>query len=92
MDSGCLRHMIGIIENFLLLKAHKGGSVSFSGGNKGYIVGIVKIRNSLNETVDDVHFVNGLKSSLLSVAHICDKGNEVRFRSNKCSVISHRDH
>lgn len=34
-----------------------------------------------------VHFIDGLKFSLLSVAHICDKVNKVKFRSNKCTVI-----
>lgn len=68
MDSDCSKYMNGKIENFLLLKAHEGGSVSFGEGNKGYIVGIIKVRNNLSHTIDDVHNVNRLKFSLLSVA------------------------
>lgn len=87
MDSIYSRHIIGRIENFLFLKAHEGGNVSFGNGNEGYIVGIGKIGNSLNEVIDDVYFVGGLKFSIMSIAQICDKGNIVRFRSEKCSVI-----
>ena len=31
-------------------------------------------------------YVNGLKHNLLSVSQMCDQGNEVVFRSNRCVV------
>ena len=34
----------------------------------------------------NVLFVDGLKHNLLSVNQMCDKGNEVVFRSNNCVV------
>ncbi|XP_060216297.1 uncharacterized protein LOC132643781 [Lycium barbarum] len=43
VDSGCSKHMTRMIENFLSLKALKGGSVSFGNGKKRYILGIGKI-------------------------------------------------
>ena len=43
---------------------------------------------SLEESIDNVYHVDGLKHSLLSVSQICDKGNEVRFTSEKCTVVS----
>lgn len=52
MDNVCSKHMTGRIEDFLSLKALKRGSVSFSASNKGYIIGIRKIGNSLNEAID----------------------------------------
>ena len=88
MDSECSKHMTGRIENFLSLKALEGGSVSFGNGKKGYILGIGKIGKSLEHSIEDVYYVNRLKYSLLSVSQICDKGNEVRFLSEKCTVTN----
>jgi len=31
-------------------------------------------------------YVDGLKHNLLSVTQMCDQGNEVVFRSNRCVV------
>ena len=47
MDSGCLKHMTGDINNFLSLKALQGGGVSFGDGKKGYILGVGKVGKSL---------------------------------------------
>lgn len=88
MDSECSKHMVRRIEDFLLFKAHKRCSVSFVDRNKRYIIGIVKVGNGLRQTIDVVHFVDRLKFNLLSVAQICDKGNEVKFRTDKCTVTS----
>lgn len=66
----------------------EGGSVSFGNRKKGYIMGIGRVDKSFENSIEDVYYVNGLKYSLLSVSQICDKGNEVRFLSNKCTVTN----
>ncbi|KAH0769697.1 hypothetical protein KY290_013678 [Solanum tuberosum] len=88
MDSGCLRHMTGDTLNFLSLEVHQGGGVSFGGGKNGSILGIGKIRKTVDHSIVNVHYVNGLKFNLLSVSQMCDKGNEVKFLSDKCLVIN----
>ena len=80
--------MTGDVENFLSLKTLQGGGVSFSDGMKGYILGLGKVGRSLEDSIDNVYHVDGLKYSLLSVSQICDKGNEVKFTSEKCTVMS----
>lgn len=35
-----------------------------------------------------MYYVNGLKYSLLSVSQICNKGNEVKFLSDGCTISS----
>ena len=35
-----------------------------------------------------MYHVNGLKYNLLSVSQICDKGNEVKFTSEECTVVN----
>ena len=69
--------MTGDTKNFLSLKALQGGGVSFGDAKKWYILGVGKVGKSLEESIDNVHHVSGLKYSLLSVSQICDKENEV---------------
>ncbi|XP_070007824.1 uncharacterized protein [Nicotiana sylvestris] len=68
--------MTGNTTDFLSLKALQGGSVSFGNGKRGYILRVGKVGKSLTHSIENVHYVNGLKYSLLSVSQICDKGNK----------------
>nr|XP_010312990.1 uncharacterized protein LOC104644608 [Solanum lycopersicum] len=81
MNSGCSKHMTGDIKNILSLKTLQRGGVFFGDGKKSYILGVCKVGKSLEESIDNVYHVDGLKYSLLSVSQICDKGNEVKFTS-----------
>ena len=77
--------MTGDIKNFLSLKTLQGRGVSFGDGTKGYILGVGKVGKSLGESIDNVY---GLMYSHLSVSQIFDKGNEVKFTSEKCTVVN----
>lgn len=88
MDNGCSRHMSGDTSNFFSLKAHQGGGVSFGGGKKASILGISRIERSAYNSINNVHYVEGLKYNILSISQICDKGNEVKFMADKCLVTN----
>ncbi|XP_069147982.1 sporulation-specific protein 15-like [Solanum lycopersicum] len=88
MDSGCSKHMTGDVNNFLSLKTLQGEGVSFGDGKKGYFLGVGKVGRSLEDSIDNVYHVDGLTYSLLSVSQISDKGNEVKFTYEKCTVVS----
>jgi len=88
MDSGYSRHMTGDTSNFLSLQAHQSGGVSFGGGKKGSILGIGRIGRVAENSINNVHYVHGLKFNLLSISQICDKGNEVSFMADKCLVTN----
>lgn len=88
IDSECSRHMNGDTSNFLYLKAPQGGGVSFGGGNKISILGIGKIGRSIDNFINNVHYVEGYKYNLLSISQICDRGNKVKFMANKCLVTN----
>ncbi|XP_015167052.1 uncharacterized protein [Solanum tuberosum] len=88
MDSGWSRHMTGDTLNFLSLEAHQGDGVSFGGRKKGSILGIGKIGRTVDHSIDNVHYVDGLKYNLLSVSQIYDKGNEIKFMSDRCLVTN----
>lgn len=48
--------------------ALQGGCVLFGDGKKGYILGVEKIRKSLDHAIDNSYYVNGLKYSLLNIS------------------------
>jgi len=88
VDSGCSRYMTGEQANFLSLAATQGGTMAFGNGKSGTIIGIGKIRESLSNSIEDIHLVDGLKHNLLSVSQLCDKDNLVVFTSNRCLVVN----
>lgn len=88
MDSVFSKHMTERIEDFLSFKAREGGWVSFGDGKKRLILDIGTIGKNLNHAIKNVHYVDGLKYTLLSVSQICDKRNKVKFMSNKCTITS----
>ena len=88
LDSACSRHMTGNPNNFLSLKRVKGGKVAFGNGKTGEIQGIGKVGINLKQAIDDVYYVNGLQHNLLSISHMCDKGNKVVFTAGECRVIN----
>ena len=85
IDSGCSRHMTGDEKTFITLTRKKGGKVSFGDNQKGRIIGHGTIGSEI--TIEDVSLVEGLKFNLLSVTQLCDKGRQVVFDSNGCSII-----
>ena len=52
------------------------------------ILGVGKVGKSHGESIQNVYHVSGLKYTLLIVSQICDKGNEVKFTSEKCTVVN----
>ena len=67
MDSGCSKHITGDVKNFLSLKTLQGRGVSFGDGKKGYILGVDKVGKYLEDSIDNVYHVGGLKYNLLNV-------------------------
>lgn len=73
---------------FLSLKLLQGGGVSFCNDKKGYILGVVKIGKSSNYVIKDVYYVSGWNYNFPSMSQICDKGYEVKFLPNCCTMTS----
>lgn len=59
-----------------------GGFVSYGDNNKGRVVDSRTVNKYPNPMIEDVLLVTGLKHKLLSIRHLCDKGNEVIFYSS----------
>nr|GEV09454.1 putative ribonuclease H-like domain-containing protein [Tanacetum cinerariifolium] len=88
IDSGCSRHMTGIMSYLSDFEELNGGYVAFEGNPKGgKITGKGKIKTGKLD-FDDVYFVKELKFNLFSVSQMCDKKNSVLFTDTECLVLS----
>ncbi|KAJ9566123.1 hypothetical protein OSB04_002089 [Centaurea solstitialis] len=84
VDSGCSRHMTGIMSLLEDFKRFEGGHVAFGDNpNGGKISGKGKVSKG-KMTFDDVYFVEQLKYNLLSVSQVCDKKFGVFFTDTEC--------
>lgn len=82
--------MTGENHMFWTLTLKDKGSVGFGEGQKGKIIGMDTIGNSLIY-VNNVWLVSGLTYNLLSIIQFCDNGYEVFFNKNFYSIINESD-
>ena len=88
-DSGCSRHMTGV-KNFLVdLKAYSTSYVTFGDGAKGDIKGIGMLVRPGSPYLDDVLLVEGLTANLISISKLCDQGLSVKFSKSECLVTNY---
>ncbi|KAJ9550759.1 hypothetical protein OSB04_014804 [Centaurea solstitialis] len=88
VDSGCSRHMTGIMSLLEDFKKFEGGHVAFGDNpNGGKISGKGKVSKG-KMTFDDVYFVEQLKYNLLSVSQVCDKKFGVFFTDTECLILA----
>ncbi|KAJ9563108.1 hypothetical protein OSB04_008268 [Centaurea solstitialis] len=88
VDSGCSRHMTGIMSLLEDFKKFEGGHVAF-GDNPtgGKISGKGKVSKG-KMTFDDVYYVEQLRYNLLSVSQVCDKKFGVFFTDTECLILA----
>lgn len=72
---------------FQTLTLKEEGSVGFGGGQKGEIIGIDTIGNSLI-SVNNVWLVSRVKYNFLSISQFFNNGCEFLFDKNLCYVIN----
>ena len=79
--------MTGSKKQFVSLRQHECGNITFGGGSKGRIKGLGKIKLSDYIEEEDVNLVENLFFSLLSIFQLCNKGrNKVVFYINDVKV------
>lgn len=94
LDSGCTSHMTSMELSFdHLRKAEK--SLNLANGETTSIHGIGSVRISASDgentqhlKLEDVMFVPDLRTNLMSVAKVADKGCEIRFNKEAASIIA----
>ena len=86
LDNGCSRHMKGEKSKFVSLKVKEEGYVTYGDNNKGKILGIGNVGNSLTTLIQNVLFVDGLNHNLLSISQLCNKGYKIAFNKDYCTI------
>ncbi|KAJ9566934.1 hypothetical protein OSB04_002900 [Centaurea solstitialis] len=88
VDSGCSRHMTGIMSLLENFKRFEGGHVAFGDNPKGgKVSGKGKISKGMM-TFEDVYYVEQLKYNLLSVSQVCDQKHSILFNDEQCLILS----
>ncbi|XP_012855556.1 PREDICTED: uncharacterized protein LOC105974943 [Erythranthe guttata] len=86
-NSGCSKHMTGVPNYLKNLHNVSGGQVTLGDGNKTFVKGEGNLDVGGLPNLDNVLYVEGLKSNLLSVSQLCDLYDSVLFTKRKCEVF-----
>eukprot|EP00253_Pinus_taeda_P025918 PITA_25918 len=90
LDSGCSNHMTGNIAMFANLDEDVKSEVTTGTDTKIAVKGkgrvSIRARNGEQMIVPDVYYVPGLKCNLLSIGQLIDKGYNVFFKDDTCTI------
>jgi hypothetical protein len=90
LDSGASNHMCGRKETFVELKEGVCGNVSLGDSSKLAVEGRGKVRifqkNGKEEFISDVYYVPTMKSNILSIGQLLQKGYTVHMENNSLSL------
>ena len=90
LDTGCSNHMCGEKESFSMLDESFADTVKFGDNSTVAVKGKGKVsintKAGLTQSISDVLFVPDLKTNLLSVGQLQEKGYEVLIKDGICQV------
>jgi len=78
--------MTADLAQFTSLKLKAEGHVTYGDNNRGRILGRGNVGTEDSTTIEHVLYVEGLQRSLLSISQLCDKGYNVNFEANTCTI------
>ena len=78
--------MTGDMRKFVNFRSHDGGIVRVGNNATYHIIGIGSITLDGKTNTDDVYFVDWLKHNLLSFGQLVDKGYQLQFGNNTCTI------
>ena len=80
------------VKKFLVgIKPSLTNSVTFGDGLKGKVMGVGKLDYAGQPRLDDVLFVEGLNSNLISISQLHDQGLKVNFTNSECLIKNEKD-
>ena len=91
LDSGCSNHMTGNIAMFANLDENVKSDVTIRTDSKVFVMGKGKVsiltRKGEQKFVPDVYYVPGLKCNILSIRQLLNKGYNVFFKYDVCTIM-----
>ncbi|XP_073049518.1 uncharacterized protein [Primulina eburnea] len=86
-DSGCSRHMTGSKDHLIDYVELRSVHVTYGGGAKGRIAGKGTLNVDGLPSLQNVLYVEGLNSNLISISQLCDDGLHFKFDKDICEVF-----
>lgn len=94
IDTGCSNHMCGKKDLFIDLDESIRTSVKFGNDITILVTGkgriLIKLKNGDHKYISDVLYVPDMKSNLLSLGQLLEKGYTMTLRDNHLSVFDKR--
>ncbi|XP_066324192.1 uncharacterized protein [Miscanthus floridulus] len=91
LDSGASNHMKGSKEAFSELDGNVTGTVKFGDGSRVAIRGrgtiIFRCKNGEHRTLTDVYYIPQLRSSIISIGQLDERGCEVLIESGILKIL-----
>ena len=91
LDSGCSNHMTGNLAMFSMLYESVQSQVTLGTDSKVSVMGKgnvnVLTRKGAKKSIADVYYVPGMKCNLLSIGQLVQKGYNVFFEDDACTIM-----
>jgi len=91
LDSGCSNHMTGNLAMFSMLDESVKSQVTLGTDSKVSVMGKgnvnVLTRKGAKKSITDVYYVPGMKCNLLSIGQLVQKGYNVFFEDDVCTIM-----